>query len=107
MDYRLSAARSAFFPEQMCISDRGRREEPLEYARSSGAAHTASTRMEEVVAGADSVSYTHLGAVCPFPRFSVTLKFLVSGAAHCSAHICHVMVVAVSETHLYVYKRQS
>ena len=33
------------------------------------------------------------GAVCPFPRFSVTLKFLVSGAAHCSAHICHVMVV--------------
>ena len=33
------------------------------------------------------------GAVCPSPRFSVTLKFLVSGAAHCSAHICHVMVV--------------
>ena len=33
----------------------GRREEPLEYARSSGAAHTASTRMEEVVEGADLV----------------------------------------------------
>ena len=33
----------------------GRREEPLEYARSSGAAHAASTRMEEVVEGADLV----------------------------------------------------
>lgn len=33
----------------------GRREEPLEYARSSGAAHRASTRMEEVVEGADLV----------------------------------------------------
>lgn len=33
----------------------GRREEPLEYARSSGAAHLASTRMEEAVEGADLV----------------------------------------------------
>lgn len=33
----------------------GRREEPLEYALSSGAAHRASTRMEEVVDGADLV----------------------------------------------------
>ena len=33
----------------------GRREEPLEYARSSGAAHAASSRMEEVVEGADLV----------------------------------------------------
>ena len=33
----------------------GRREEPLEYARSSGAAHAASTRLEEVVEGADLV----------------------------------------------------
>jgi hypothetical protein len=33
------------------------------------------------------------GAACPSPRFSVTLKSFVSGAAHCSAHICHVMVV--------------
>lgn len=33
----------------------GRREEPLEYARSSGASHVASTRMEEVLEGADLV----------------------------------------------------
>lgn len=33
----------------------GRREEPLEYACSSGAAHAVSTRMEEVVEGADLV----------------------------------------------------
>ena len=38
----------------------GRREEPLEYARSSGAAHAASSRMEEVVEGADRGMLKHI-----------------------------------------------